>query len=367
MLASASRFISVLAPALCAGLTALIATRWASRAGWIDGGSGAHKRPGEHFPLTGGPALLAGALCAWGLMALWGRENAPFVPGRALALLLGDALGCEVTLWPFGALLTAFAVGAIDDGLRDGLHPALKLVGQAASGVVLAAPLLFGSNTSADEFAVGLALVAAALVALNVVNTFDHADGAALSIGTLGLIHSAPPLAAALLAFAPFNLRRDSARAWGRKAILGDSGSHVLGLMILITPAAWPALLLPTFDLARVCIVRLRAGWPLWRGDRRHLAHRLAAAGRSSGSVAAVLVVLAAPAALLPLAHPGWGTLAGGALTALAFGLALRAAPARIAVPPAPADGQLGGAPDAPAEDGLRVANAAQVAHGGSR
>lgn len=352
-LPSLQMWVSVAAPALCAGLVALLATRWASRVGWVDGGSGAHKRPGEHFPLTGGPALLAGALCAWALMAWWGRESAPFVPGRALATALGEFLGREVTLWPFGALLTAFAVGAIDDGLRDGLHPALKLVGQAASGVVLAAPLLFGSGARADEFVLGLALVAAALVVLNVVNTFDHADGAALSIGALGLVHSAPPFAAALAAFAPFNLRTDSQRAWGRKAILGDSGSHALGLLILITPAAWPALALPAFDLARVCLERVRAGWPPWRGDRRHLAHRLARSGRSSRSIAVALALIAAPAALLPLASPLWGALVGGVLTLLALCIALRATPQEHA-PLAPLAAEanevpaagVGGAPD---------------------
>mgnify|MGYP001180488639 CR=1 FL=1 len=325
--------VNVAAPAACAALTALLATRWASRAGWVDGGSGAHKRPGEHFPMTGGPALLVGALCVWALMAWWGREQALFVPGRALALLLGSVVGHEVTLWPFGALLTAFAVGAIDDGLRDGLTPALKLVGQAACGVVLAAPLLFGSSLRAEEIALGVALVAATLVVLNVVNTFDHADGAALAIGVLGLAHSAPPFAAALAALAPFNLRRDSARPWGRKAILGDSGSHALGLLILVTPAAWPALVLPALDLARVCLGRARAGWPLWRGDRSHLAHRLARSGRSSRWIAAALALLAAPAALLPLAHPLWGALAGAVLTAAGMALALRAAPPELDPP----------------------------------
>lgn len=315
-------------PALASGLAVLFATRFASRVGWIDGGRGAHKREGENWPLSAGPALFASALCVWLLLQRWGRGPELFVPGRELAALIGRQLGREVTLWPFGALATAFVVGCIDDGLEDGLSPALKLLGQAASGVVLAGPLLFAGSPGVDELSAGVLLVCGALITLNVVNTFDNSDGAALSVGLLGLAASAPPFAAALAALVPFNLRRDRGRGWGRKAILGDSGSHALGMLLLITPLAWPALLLPALDLARVSVVRIRLGRAPWEGDRRHLAHRLAASGFSGARCALILTVIAAPAALAPTLQLKWGLAAGACLTTALFVAALRRAPA---------------------------------------
>lgn len=320
----------LLAPALVSALVALVATRWAARLGWVDGGRGLHKRAGENWPLSGGPALFAGALSVWVLLELWGRGAELFVPGRELAALVGRQLGREVTLWPFGALVTAFAVGCIDDGLEDGLSPAFKLFGQAASGVVLAAPLLFSNAPGVDSIGAGLLLVGGALFALNVVNTFDNSDGAALSLGILGLAVSASSFAAALAVLLPFNLRRDRASAWRRKAILGDSGSHALGMLVLITPLAWPALLLPALDLARVCRVRARLGHPPWEGDRRHLAHRLAAAGFTGPQVALRLALLAAPVALGAVLHPTWGVGAGAVATSALFALTLRRVPAPV-------------------------------------
>lgn len=334
MFDDALRSASFLAvPALASVLGALLATRLATKVGWLDGGRGEHKRAGEHWPLSGGPALFVGALSVWALLELWGRGGAPFVPGRELAALLSRQLGWEVTLWPFGALATAFAVGCIDDGLEDGLSPGFKLLGQTASGVVLAAPLLFGAASGADGIGVGLLLVFAAVFALNVVNTFDNSDGAALSVGVLGLAWSATPFAATLAVLLPFNLRADRGRGWGRKAILGDSGSHALGMLILITPLAWPALLLPALDLAHVCLVRVRLGRAPWEGDRRHLAHRLASAGLDGSRLVLSLSAIAAPAALGPALHPTWGTLAGALLTSALFALALRRAPVSVEPP----------------------------------
>ena len=69
----------------------------------------------------------------------------------------------------------------------------------------------------------------------------------------------------------------------------------LLGALVLLVPAAWPALALPLFDLLRLSALRLARGSRPWIGDRRHLAHRLEAAGLSRawvlGSLLAVIVV----------------------------------------------------------------------------
>ncbi len=326
--ASTNFGLLVLAPAAVTALAALVATRAAHRWGWIDGGRGAHKLGQPAWPLSGGPALFAGLVALWiGVEAL-GRAHAPFVPGRGLAALVGSSTSFDVTLWPFGAVAMAFLVGCLDDGLEDGLTPLLKLLGQAACGFVLATPMLLAAPAELESYLATLALMALAVVALNCVNTFDNADGAALTIGVLGLALSATPFAAALAAFAPFNLRRDGASPWRRKAILGDSGSHVLGALILITPAAWPVLLVPALDLARLCVARARLGIAPWEGDRRHLAHRLARLGLSPLRVALVLAAISMPVAVGAAWGPTWTAALGAAITAALFVGTLRLAPA---------------------------------------
>ncbi|HMQ22617.1 MAG TPA: undecaprenyl/decaprenyl-phosphate alpha-N-acetylglucosaminyl 1-phosphate transferase, partial [Planctomycetota bacterium] len=55
---------------------------------------------------------------------------------------------------------------------------------------------------------------------------------------------------------------------------------------------------LPMLDMAHVVVVRLGLGIAPWRGDKRHLAHRLAAmTGSKDRLVAPILALLAALAA----------------------------------------------------------------------
>jgi UDP-N-acetylmuramyl pentapeptide phosphotransferase/UDP-N-acetylglucosamine-1-phosphate transferase len=89
-------------------------------------------------------------------------------------------------------------------------------------------------------------------------------------------------------------------RAW-----LGDSGSHLLGIVLLTTPVACAALVLPLADLARVAWLRKRAGEPIWVGDRRHLAHGLQARGLGPAAVVLVLVALALPPVVLLAVYAG--------------------------------------------------------------
>jgi UDP-N-acetylmuramyl pentapeptide phosphotransferase/UDP-N-acetylglucosamine-1-phosphate transferase len=330
----------LLAPAAASALAALVATRAARRWGWVDGGSGAHKLGQPAWPLSGGPALFAGSAVLWLCVEAIGRAHAPFVPGRGLAALVGGYVDFDVTLWPFGAVATAFVVGCIDDGLEHGLSPLLKLFGQAACGFVLATPLLLATPLEIESYLAATALIVAAVVVLNCVNTFDNADGAALALAGLGLAPTAAPFAAALAGFAPVNLWSDRGAGWRRKAILGDSGSHLVGALVLITPAAWPVLIVPALDLARLCFVRLRLGAAPWDGDRRHLAHRLARLGLAPRRVALVLAAIALPGAVGAAWGSAWAVSLGAAVTVALFAGVLRLAPAApevVEAPPTPA------------------------------
>lgn len=310
------QLLPVLAALGACSVAALALVPLARRLGWVDGGASARKRGVPPLPLVGGAAVLAGLLAGWLVLETVGRERAGFVPGRALLAWIAPSFGPTATLWPLGAVLVAFAVGTLDDLLEDGLRPLQKLAGQAAAGFVLALPLVVANPGAPEAWAAALVSALAACVALNLINTFDNADGAASGLACAALLVPAPFFSAALAAFLPFNVARRGGRP---RAILGDAGSHVVGVLILLVPSAWPALALPALDLARLCLVRLRAGAAPWSGDRRHLAHRLELRGLAPAQVALVLLAVSAPALVL-----GWP---GVPLVALAFACALRLAP----------------------------------------
>lgn len=262
---------------------------------------------------VGGLALAAGFAAA---SALAGE------PQFELESFLSHGLGRGIELWPTLACVAALGLGLVDDLLPRGLSAGAKLVGQFAVGGVLVAPLVLEYGDPA-RLGVACVLVLFAVIAQNALNTFDNADGAAGGLALLALGASLFPFSAGLVAFLAFNL------PWrGRtRALLGDAGSHALGLAFLATPSAWPALALPLVDLARVVRVRRREGRPIWRGDRAHLAHLLAAAGLAPFAVAAWLAALSIPSAVLGgfgvVRGEPWLVLVGVGLSVLAFAATL--------------------------------------------
>jgi UDP-N-acetylmuramyl pentapeptide phosphotransferase/UDP-N-acetylglucosamine-1-phosphate transferase len=260
-------------------LAAPILASLALRRGWIDrredAAARARKPRSVPVPLVGGAALL----CALVLLALLG-------------------IGTDL---PWAALLAAFALGTFDDRARHGFGVPAKLGGQ----VIVAALLSLTLGDSPLEVA---GLAAWTLVALNAANTFDNADGALPGLSVLAL-SSSLGLCGAMLGFLPWNLPRGRGSEPSDErvpaAYLGDAGSHLIGVLWVATPAAWPALALPLFDLARLWRLRRRLGRTPWSGDRLHLAHRLEAAGASARVVVLVLIAVAAPATLLPALSSG--------------------------------------------------------------
>lgn len=261
--------------------------------GWIDRREGAEDRKPRQapVPLVGGAALLL-ALFAWDLSG-------------------GGGL-------PWAALLGAFALGVVDDRRAGGLPPGQKLVGQLGVALLLT---LFPGGAGVAGFLDHAALFVVAVVAMNAVNTFDNADGAA---GVLGLAALWPLGGArgALVGYLPFNVllrRRAPGGERPPRAMLGDSGSHVLGVLIAATPGAEAFLLVPLLDLGRLALVRERLGRRPWQGDRRHLAHRLEALGLGPGAVAGCLAGLLAPTWLAARIGSGWELLPLGLIASAAL------------------------------------------------
>jgi len=283
-----------------AAVVALLSTypliRLARASGWVDAPSSTdseRKLQGSAVPVVGGAAIL------FGLLALGIGDGVslgdPVFVDNAFGVMFEGTMA-------WAPLLAAFLLGLVDDLKPGGLHPALKLLGQAGVGFVVALSVFPG-----EEVHLFVCLLITPLF-LNAWNTFDNADGAATGVGALALLSVGSPAAAPVLGFLGWNVRLRK----GAPAYLGDSGSHLLGCLVLLHPGAWPLVALPIFDLVRVVCVRIAEGRAPWKGDRIHLAHRLQARGLPPLAVALCLWALAAS----PLLWPGWG---GLGLAALGF------------------------------------------------
>ena len=242
---------------------------------------GARKVHAAPMPRVGGIAMLAGIVIA---LLLW----LPAFDTRMLAWLAGAAI--------------VFAFGVWDD--RAALSPAVKLLGQLL-GI---ACVVFWGGVSIDTFTLtqrhGLPPWFALpftflffLGATNAVNLADGLDGLAggttlLSCGALallGLTYGVAPVAVTAVAAAGSIVGFLRFNTYPARVFMGDGGSQLLGytvatLAVMLTqdPAvplstALPLMLLglPAVDTLMVMGQRWREGSPLFRGDKRHVHHKL--------------------------------------------------------------------------------------------
>jgi UDP-N-acetylmuramyl pentapeptide phosphotransferase/UDP-N-acetylglucosamine-1-phosphate transferase len=271
---------------------------WAARLGWLD------PRPGSALARkTQVPAAPVGGLA----MALALAFGLSLSSAEAPARLAAHGLGPEGARWLMASLefppllaslslLLALALGCLDDLWREGLGPLAKLGGQAVAALpwtILASETGYlGFEGSAAALLAG----GAALAAMNLVNTWDNSDGAALSLGAVaGLAIGSPALLGASLGLLPWNLRRPARPGPLPQLYLGDGGSHLLGMALAIEPAGLFVLIVPALDLLRLSIERPLRGSRPWIGDRRHLAHLLAQRGWPRPLVLLSLVVVLLP------------------------------------------------------------------------
>ncbi len=311
-------------PALAGALSAAILARLAGPFGLIDrgGGHGLHREAqAQGKCLVGGLALAVGLVLSAFIAGVEQAARRPELP----------------------CLLLALFVGLLDDRSRSGLGARAKLALQGLPALAFALLLReFGPATMTIGFA-------AALGAQNLANTYDNADGVLLLSAALALAAARPAAGVLLCCLLAFNLHRRVPAT----LLLGDSGSHLIALLLLCEPRAWGAFFLPALDLARVVLVRRQQGRAWWIGDRVHMSHRLAARGLGPGAVALTLALAALPAiAAGAFAHGElqWGLGLGSA--AAAFALLLRATPAvdgrGVALRAARSDSSSAGADRAP-------------------
>lgn len=255
-------------------------------------------------PLLGGAAVFACALLTWAV-AMRFMPHAP-ADWEAYYLLCGAAVALGLGLW--------------DD--RFGMQPSVKMLGQAAAGVML----LAGGAVPHLGLPVGIeaAIALVALIGLmNAVNFLDNMNGmvgglapialagfawTSLQRGANGVAAAQLALAGACVGFLPHNYPR-------ARIFLGDAGSlflgYALGASALLAmngaPPGWgqagPLLVLayPAFDLVFAVITRVRDGHPIYEGGKDHTNHRLA-------------ILVGPPARTVPLVWLGGAALCASGL-----------------------------------------------------
>ncbi len=314
-----------------------VVRRVARHRGFVDE-PGGHKQHAEPVALGGGiaiawtvfvPVLAATCLAAAGVR--WGVPD--WVPEFVRFHLPGvESKGPAVLAVLSGGILL-HVVGLADDVKAMG--PWVKLLAE----VCVALYLSLGFNISILELEALPRFVSVILTILwivgitNAFNFLDNMDGLSAGVAAIaGSIFAAAAfssgqifvpivtliLVGAVLGFLVFNFQPAT-------VFMGDSGSLVIGyllaVLIVLTTFYDPdrqlkpagvflpvvVLAVPLYDVASVCVRRIKAGVSVFRGDRRHFSHRLVERGFSER--AAVLTIYLATAAtslaaiLLPQAN----------------------------------------------------------------
>ncbi len=248
-------------------------------------------------------------------------HRVPAVPLGGVALFLGVNVATAVNGTFDDALAVACALvllaGLVDD--RFGLSRVVRVVVEVTAGLVLTVSAHLPALPA--RWVGLLIMVVLVVVASNAVNLFDGLDGLAGSsalVAAVGIAALAAQrgldqsfglvVAAALAGFLVWNWHP-------ARLFLGDNGAYVVAVMLAYgvvgasprgdVPALFVAtLLLGVFalDLVVTLVRRVRAGAPLFLGDRDHLYDRLHASGRSVQQVALVMAAVEVVFVLVVLA-----------------------------------------------------------------
>ncbi|MCA9254992.1 MAG: undecaprenyl/decaprenyl-phosphate alpha-N-acetylglucosaminyl 1-phosphate transferase [Phycisphaerales bacterium] len=327
--------ILIATAAVASAILTAIVRRVATRRDFVDR-PGGHKGHAAPVALGGGvavtsvivAAILIGVGAAFVLNDTMGQSLR--LPPDLLKHLPGIRAKAPVAFAIAGAAALLCVVGVIDD--KRSLPVTLRLGVQ----LIVAAVLVIGFDLRLLTLLPAWASIALTMLWIlyltNSMNFLDNMDG--LSSGVAAIAASIFAIAAsmegqlfvpaccwilvgALVGFLPYNFHPAS-------IYLGDAGSTVVGMLLavftILTTFTSPSegdqpigviapllvMAVPLYDTASVFTLRIRAGVPIWTGDRRHFSHRLVNRGMSVPKAVLVIwlatLVTAAPALLLPRA-----------------------------------------------------------------
>lgn len=260
-----------------------------------------------------------------------------FLPSMLLSFIIGlivyhfTSIEVKINLWTIGAvsgMVIVYVTGLVDDFSE--LSPKHKYFAQFVAASLL--PLcglymnnlygLFGLYEISPFLGIPLTIFLIMFVN-NSINLIDGIDGLAASLCTIALsvfmsvfiYHGIIVYAAlaagvigVLIAYFYFNVFGNAEK--GTKVFMGDSGSLLLGYMLsffslkhcvynpsVIEPNDYNLLLpltiliIPTFDVVRVIIVRKMHGLSMSQPDKRHIHHKLLAIGLNQHQTLGVIIV----------------------------------------------------------------------------
>ena len=301
-------------------------------------------------PKLGGLAILAGVLVAGVIWLPSGDQTTAILVGAVVIALFGVI--DDILELPAGPKLlgqTAAALIPVQAGVKVGSFT-LPFVGRVEPGSVnlFDAPLV-------GEVDIGFILTVIGIVAtINVINFIDGVDGlaagvcvissATLAIVALSLDRTGAGVLAAITAGGALGFLRHGFPP--ASSFMGDTGSNLLGYLLAavavqgalktnaVVALFLPLIVLaiPILDSSFVIAKRLKYRRPVYRGDRWHFHHRMAAIGFSQRRTLAYLYGWALVLAGLALAlrfipysddhgnfDPGWtAVIVGCGLAALA-------------------------------------------------
>lgn len=239
----------------------------------------------------------------------------------------------QISLWSMGfllSLLLVYAAGIVDDIV--GLNANIKFFIQIAAACILPQCGLWINNLYGllgiyeVPAYIGIPLTVFVIVFIdNAINLIDGIDGLAASLSLIALCgfvycfmqHSLTAyevmisgLIGVLVTYLYFNVWGDHAK--GTKIFMGDSGSLTLGFIlaflfvksIAVNPNVMPIsmsrvflayslLIVPTFDVVRVVLHRIRKKKPIFSPDKSHIHHKLMQLGMSQHLALVSIIFLA--------------------------------------------------------------------------
>ena len=253
------------------------------------------------IPRLGGvvfaPAMLIGICITLGVMAGGGTIEMPMFKVSTLAILSG--------------MFLIYCIGVLDDVL--GLNARFKFLVQFVAALFMPLCGLYLNNLYGFmgiyeiPIWVGYPLsVFISLLVVNSINLIDGIDGLASGLGVIALgvlfvafyqlhvityIIFTAALIGTVLVFMYFNLFGSVKR--NTKTFMGDTGSLILGYALaylvfkyaMYNPHVLPyraysllltytILIVPTFDLIRVALSRLKNGVSIFHADKTHIHHK---------------------------------------------------------------------------------------------
>lgn len=239
----------------------------------------------------------------------------------ALSLLNNNNKGLTINLWSLYFLLGAtliYSIGIIDDII--GLPATTKFIVQIIAACFMPISGLFINNMygfcgiwEIPSYLGWFITVFIIVFINNSLNLIDGIDGLAGGIAMIALtgfgylfgqqgvwsyVILIAGLIGVLVPYQYFNILGKTEK--NRKIFMGDSGSLTLGYILgflfvkysMDNPnvmhfrtdgllLAYTLLIVPTFDVARVILIRMRNRKPIFRADKNHIHHKLMKAGMS--------------------------------------------------------------------------------------